>query len=676
MPRLWFLFLFGTTLAFSGEVPGQDQRLTEVRHTDTEFTDPIPAYDRGQWTERRERLRKQILSAAGLLPLPQKNDLRANVSGRLERGDYSIEKVVLETYPGFFLGGNLYRPLGLPGPHPAIASPHGHWSYGRLENQPLGSVPARAINLARQGYVVFAYDMVGYNDTRQFPHAKIGGKREELWSVGLLGLQLWNSIRVVDFLQSLPDVDRDRIGATGASGGGTQTFLLSAVDDRVNFSAPVNMVSSIMQGGSPCENAPNLRIDTNNVEIAALAAPRPMLIVAATGDWTKNVPRREFPAVQRIYRLMQAPDAVEAIQFDSPHNYHQQSREAVYSFFGKTILGQADDGRFAERAARIEQLSDMLAFWGKPAPAGVVDLPTFVAERIGDANEQIQQRLPYDATSLARVRAEFRDWLRYSILAWEPAADELVSDVIDELPNGEKLVIGRRGRGDRIPAVILRPKTENPALKPTLIVHPEGSAWVMSSGVSRVGLVSEILFQGGAVMGIDAFQTGHAAGEQTAPPTERAKRYSLTFNRTPAARRIQDVLTAIRYARTRFDSPEINLYCPGEAGLWCALARALADGGPIHLAADLNGFDASKDAAFAQRLFIPGLRKAGDFRAASTLWTDGKALLWNTPRTFPKRFAEAAFFSAGRPGALEIRETPMSDGELLLWLGAVRKQKR
>jgi hypothetical protein len=242
------------------------------------------------WEARREHLRKQILSAAGLLPMPEKTFLHRQIFGRVERGEYSIEKVLLETLPGFYLGGNLYRPRNRSGKLPAVLTPHGHWTYGRLEHQAEFSGQALGISLARQGYIAFAYDMVGYNDTIQTPH-DFGGPPEQLWSFGPLGLQLWNSIRVVDFLQSLEDVDPERIAVTGASGGGTQTFLVAAVDDRVKYSAPVNMISAIMQGGSPCENAPNLRIGAFNVEIGSLMAPRPMFVVSATGDWTRNVPK-------------------------------------------------------------------------------------------------------------------------------------------------------------------------------------------------------------------------------------------------------------------------------------------------------------------------------------------------------------------------------------------------
>src|ERR1039457_1837128 len=118
-----------------------------------------------EWQAGRAHLRQQILSAAGLLPMPPKNDLHPQIFGRIENRTYSIEKVLLETLPGYYLGGNLYRPMKAApaGGFPGIVSPHGHWTYGRLEHSVNASIPARCINLAQQGYVVFCYDMMGYN---------------------------------------------------------------------------------------------------------------------------------------------------------------------------------------------------------------------------------------------------------------------------------------------------------------------------------------------------------------------------------------------------------------------------------------------------------------------------------------------------------------------------------
>src|SRR5215467_6253185 len=207
------LLLLCSWIGAQAQIPAQDARNTNIPHTDTHLV--ARSYKTlAEWEAHKQHLRRQILSAAGLMPLFPKNDLRPQIFGRIENRDYSIEKVLIETLPGFYLGGNLYRPLkpAPAGGFPAVLSPHGHWNYGRLEHTTVASVPARAINLARQGYVVFAYDMVGYNDTIQTPHDFGDKPEEELWSFGPLGLQLWNSIRGIDFLESLPEVDRHKIG--------------------------------------------------------------------------------------------------------------------------------------------------------------------------------------------------------------------------------------------------------------------------------------------------------------------------------------------------------------------------------------------------------------------------------------------------------------------------------
>ena len=256
-----------------------DRRLLELRDYGTPWT--LQSYaSRTDWEERARHIREHILACAGLWPLPDKTPLKPRIFSRLERDGYAVEKVFFESLPGFFVCGNLYSPVPwTAGSIPAIACPHGHWKRGRLEHGDSGSVPGRCINLARQGNVVFTYDMAGHNDSDQIDHGGFGGVAEDLWGIGTLGLQLWNSIRVVDFLISLAGVDARRIGCTGASGGATQTFLLCAVDRRVAAAAPVNMISSHMQGGCNCENQSHLRLDINNVEIgggdgAASATPR------------------------------------------------------------------------------------------------------------------------------------------------------------------------------------------------------------------------------------------------------------------------------------------------------------------------------------------------------------------------------------------------------------------
>lgn len=343
---------------------------------------------RAEWEARAAQLREHVLASAGLLPLPVKTPLNTLVFDEVVHLDYSVAKVYFESLPGFYVTGNLYRPVGQ-GPFPAVLSPHGHWAYGRLENTAVNSVPGRAIGLARLGFVVFTYDMIGYDDSRQLPHT-FDGRRENLWGLSLSGLQLWNGIRGLDFLQSLPYVRKDAIGMTGESGGGSQTFLLAAVDARVAVAVPVNMISLHMQGGCLCENMPGLRLDTNNVELAATIAPRPLLMVSATGDWTSETPEVEYPAVRRLYRLVGAEDRVSAVRFEAEHNYNRDSREAMYAWMVRWLKQGPADARIPERPFTVDPLQRLLVFYGQPLPIGAATRDTLTASWIRAAQQQLR----------------------------------------------------------------------------------------------------------------------------------------------------------------------------------------------------------------------------------------------------------------------------------------------
>ncbi|GHC02774.1 hypothetical protein GCM10007047_19310 [Cerasicoccus arenae] len=186
----------------------------------------------------------------------------------------------------------------------------------------------RCASMARLGTIVFAYDMLGHGDSTQVTH-----------SIPIAALlQTWNSKCVLDYLLSRSDVDPTRIGITGASGGGTQTFLLTAIDERITASAPVVQVSAHFFGGCGCESGmPIHKSDhhqTSNVEFAALAAPRPQLIVSDGADWTRNTPNIEFPYIQKVYALYDAEPNIENAHFPTEaHDYGYSKRCAVYNFF-------------------------------------------------------------------------------------------------------------------------------------------------------------------------------------------------------------------------------------------------------------------------------------------------------------------------------------------------------
>ena len=641
-------------------IPAQDARNT-VLAGNTHYKMPVFA-TREAWLERATFLRKQILASAGLLPMPEKRPLNAQVFGKLERDGYTVEKVLLETLPGFYLGGNLYRPRGREGPFPGVVSPHGHWHYGRLENTALVSVPGRAISFARQGYVVFTYDMVGQNDTNQVPHDWLDA-RQELWSIGSsMGIHLWNSIRATDFLTSLPDVDPNRIAATGASGGGTQTFFLMAVDERIKVAAPVNMISATSQGGG-CQAAANLRAgwtDFSNMVVGALMAPRPLILISNGGDWTVETPKEVFPAIQNIYRLLGAENNVTNVHFPAfIHNYNKDSREAVYQFFNRHILN--NPAPVPEQPFRVDFPQELLALHGRVRPANAITgLDQLVENHIRDARAMTERLQPRDAATLAAARDVFAEQLTFSLLALPPKPADLLSEGKQTAGARENVLIGRAGKGDRVPAVWLSPPSRNQQVAPTLVVHPKGIAGVVDSA-----LVKAILSRGGIVMSIDAFQTGNAVA-----PRDTSARGFTAYNQTNDANRVQDILTALAYLRSRSKAQTINLVGLEIAGVWSYFARTMAGQG-VNLVADLAHFAADTDSEYLSRFFVPGLRKAGDFRAAAVMNSQGRTLVYNAGPQYPADWARQASKAAG--SALDVRTGSVDVPDLVAWLEARRQ---
>ncbi|KAA6433952.1 acetylxylan esterase [Dyadobacter flavalbus] len=336
-----------------------------------EFLEKHAVSSRLEWETRAAKIRKQIREGMDLQSLPAKPASAPIIHSKKEMDGYTIENVAFESMPGVYVTGNLYKPSKKQKSYAGILCPHGHGEnpHGRFREQ----TQKRCATLARMGAVVFVWDMVGQGDSRQCEHKMPKA----------LKLQTINSIRSLDFLLSVPGVDPERIAVTGESGGGTQTFLLTALDDRIKISVPVVMVSAYFFGGCVCESGmpihKNGDFQTNNVEIAALAAPKPMIMISDGGDWTKNTPEVEFPFIQKIYGLYGKKDMLESLHLaDEQHDFGPSKRKAMYAFMAKHAgldLKAVTDaqGNINEAPSKVLEIKDLEVFnAAHPRPANAV----------------------------------------------------------------------------------------------------------------------------------------------------------------------------------------------------------------------------------------------------------------------------------------------------------------
>ena len=649
-------FLLSTSWAQLRVLPGgkfpADRRLAALKDLNGyfPFKPPVSGKD---WEARSEKIRHHLKVAVGLYPEPDRTPLNAVIHGRVEGDGFSVEKVYFESFPGFYLTGSLYRPTGAEiTKRPGILCPHGHWQDGRFHDAGAANIKkqiaqgaeefletgrnpiqARCVGLARLGCVVFQYDMIGYCDNDQisyqlahrFAEQRPGMIVPKGWGLfspqaesqlqGIMMLQTWNSIRAIDFMQGLPDVDPERIAVTGASGGGTQTFVVSALDPRVKVSAPAVMVSTAMQGGCTCENASLMRVEEGNVAFAALFAPKPLCVTAAD-DWTKEMASKGFPELRKLYgELGVQENLMLHSRTEFGHNYNLPSRQAMYRWFNKHLGIGVKNPEQERPHTRLKE--EQLSVWNTKHPKPV-------------GGEQFERSLlaALNADSAKKVAASPEVARR----GWEVVLDANLGDagevewqlVTKDEHDGYLLMAGLLNNttdGAQSPAIFLYPK--NGWNKRAVIWLDEAGKSGLFDGEEPRAEVKKLLASGSAVCGVDLFMQGEfLADGKTLNQTRRVKNprqaaaFTFGYNRSLFVHRVHDVLSLIELILTDSHGAEkVDLVGLKGAGHWAAAVNYLAGEALARVAIETAGFKFIRVMDIRHPDFLPGGAKYGDIDA-------------------------------------------------------------
>lgn len=636
--------------------------------------------DISAWDSRKADIRTRVLVGSGLLPLPEKTPLNARRFGAVERDGFRVERVYFESFPGHYVTGSLFLPTGesekiglIDGKRPAILCPHGHWKDGRFydalglsgergvreqisigaerfETAARNPVIARCVQLARMGCIAFSYDMLGNADSIQLvDHRR--GPRESMNSAEFgkwgfvspqatlylqtnFGLQTWNSVRALDFLLTLDGVDPDRLGVTGASGGGTQTMVVAAIDERIDASFPCVMPSTAMQGGCTCENTHYLRIDQGNMDIAAALAPKPLGMTAAD-DWTIELETKGYPDLVSLYERLKAPKNFEAhFNIHFKHNYNHVSREQMYQFVNRHFQLGLESPVLEQDFEYLGK--DDLSVWANPAdkPEGYVE---------GDDHERALNQVWADDANRAWNKAKKKadsgdmsaisDWVAdgwTTILRPHAVREsEPTFELVEKEKDGEMITM--KGR---IEFALAEPGPGYKSVEragvativsiPTTIYYPANWNGEVVIQLGEQGSNELIEWSDKAVICLDLVgQNGREPGNSDTTYSgkadipedswQRSPVYYYGYNDSTFVRRAQEVAAAVFMAERHPDWDVKNIVVRGEGG-FAAIAHAsqiIAGGSLDEVEGQAGDFTFSAVNDLWDDFMVPGALKYG-----------------------------------------------------------------
>jgi dienelactone hydrolase len=519
---------------------------------------------------RKERVRKTILELIGGLP-DYSGPLNAKVTGRIDKQKYIIEKVVFESLPRLYVTGNLYKP-NKPGRFPGVLIELGHWDQGKVAEQRL------AANFALKGFVAFACDPIGQGERIQAYDKRVGGtlggwSTEEHFQAGAQSLlagehfaryMIWDAKRALDYLVSRPEVDAERIGCTGCSGGGTLSTYVSALDPRIKAAAPacwMNSYRALFTGpvGDSEQSIPNfISSGLDETDYVELFAPKPWLIVSTIEDFFPlEGARTIYNEAREWYRLYNAEDHVDWAVGPGPHGTPQPQRERIYQWMIRWLNGGRGDAH--EEPVEMEPDYRLLVTVG-----GQVNSEFTSREIYEIIRERLESR---KAKSPSSGRELVDDVRRLMTPSQEMPA---VSRVTDESRTGEwisqKLLLETEP-GVELHATLLVPRGggRKPAV---LVVETEATPSGVAADAARRGAVVLAL----APRGFPRSDDHRPFGGDYAANTR-----AFLVGRNMAGMRAYDIQRGIDFlaARSDVDADAIRGIARGEPGVWLLLTSAV-----------------------------------------------------------------------------------------------------
>ena len=344
-----------------------------------------PPGDASEWQQRRTELRENLLQAWGGFP-EQPCELAPRKLGEIQRDGYRVEKLIFQTRPGVWMTANAYVPDKAKTENvPAILHVHGHWAGAKQDRV----VQSRCIGSVKHGFFVLVVDAMGAGERGL--GKKLGEYHGEmtgatLFPIGLplSGLQVYENMRAVDYLQTRPEVDAQHIGITGASGGGNQSMYAGAFDERFKCVVPTCSVgtydSYLGAACCMCEVVPGAVRFTEEGDVLGLAAGRGVMITSATRDafqFSVGEAKKSFARVESLAKLLGKPDGVKHTIIESGHDYNQSMREAMYGWMTRHLKGTGDGSPLPDPEIKTEEPDSLRCFPGESRPDDYMTIPRF-----------------------------------------------------------------------------------------------------------------------------------------------------------------------------------------------------------------------------------------------------------------------------------------------------------